>query len=75
MNAVADPWLDPNSIECLCGRCQRGKPCRSMRTMWADYRTVQDAREKAQALTVEDRVWLESQGWECPAPPHRSLAA
>jgi hypothetical protein len=59
-----DPWLDINLIECLCGKCQRGGQCRSMRRLHQEDRAVKERRARLEALTDEDRAWLTKAGWD-----------
>lgn len=63
---VFDPWLDPNSVECSCGKCQRGGRCSDMRQLHDEHTEGVQRQERVQSLTTEDRAWLEQNGWDGP---------
>lgn len=58
-----DNWFDPNLLECLCFRCQRGGRCASMRELHQSATDRDDRRAKLACLTDDDRAWLAAHGW------------
>lgn len=70
---VDDPWLDIDSIECLCGRCQRGGECRSMRQLRDEDRMAKLRQAQVAALTAEDREWLAEHGWRDTSDDYPSI--